>query len=75
MSKKNMKLYSLSDIARELDVPLYRIRYLFTKRKLKQEDYPYVGKSPIFIEEDIEKIKGLLAGINTFTWKEKAINQ
>jgi len=78
MIKKNMKFLSVTDMSRELDVPSYRIQYLFSKRKLKREDYPRVGRVLLFTESDIEKVKNLLAGINTFTWEEtrkRASNQ
>lgn len=69
MIKKNIQFLSISDISRELDVPAYRIQYLFSKRKLKREDYPRVGKTLLFTAEDIEKIRELLGEINTFKWR------
>lgn len=73
MSKKNIKHLSMADMSRILDVPVYRIQYLFLKRKLKREDFPYVSKFILFRESDVETVRDALASIKTFTWSEERI--
>lgn len=68
MNKKNIKLYSISDMTRILDVPAYRIQHLFASRLLKREEYPRAGKTLLFDDNDLLEVEKLLGTIKTFKW-------
>ncbi|UJS16902.1 MAG: helix-turn-helix domain-containing protein [Candidatus Jettenia sp.] len=55
------KLYTLGQVVEILNVPKYRIVYLFDSRKLRGEDFlKSPGGERVYRESDIEKIRRAL---------------
>lgn len=55
------KLLTVSEVLRLLDIPRYRLNYLFDSRKLRSEDFLTLPNGHrIFRESDLEKIKEVL---------------
>lgn len=55
------KLLSTADVLRLLNIPMYRLRYLFQVGKLKDTDFIKLGNGHrVFKESDIAKIKEAL---------------
>ena len=53
-------LLSTSEVLRILNVPSYRLDYLFKSRKLKAEEFSLFGKNRIYRHSDLAKIKKAL---------------
>jgi len=58
---ENERILSTSEILRLLNVPSYRLDYLFKSRKLKAEDFTTLGNGHrIYRQSDLNKIKQVL---------------
>lgn len=58
---KTERLLSTSEILRVLNVPSYRLDYLFKSRKLRSEDFTTLGNGHrIYKESDLNKIRQAL---------------
>mgnify|MGYP004007782823 CR=1 FL=1 len=65
--KNTDRLLSTSEILRVLNLPSYRLDYLFKSRKLKSEDFTTLDNGHrIYKESDLTKIKQAL-----FEWGNK----
>ncbi len=53
-------LLSTSEVLRMLDIPGYKLDYLFKSRKLKAEEFSLFGKNRIYRHSDLAKIKKAL---------------
>ena len=61
MKAYSEKLLSPSEVMQLLNVPRYKLVYLFDARKLKAEDFLTLGNGRrVFRESDLEKIKEAL---------------
>ena len=59
--QSNEKLLSTADVLKRLNVPMYRLRYLFQTGKLKDSDFIRLGNGHrIYRESDIPRIKEIL---------------
>ena len=54
------RLLSAEEILQILDIPRYRLNYLFETRKLKNEDLLHAGAKRVYRESDLERIKKAL---------------
>ncbi|MGR3318777.1 MAG: hypothetical protein ACUZ8O_09895 [Candidatus Anammoxibacter sp.] len=60
------KLLNSSDVCQRLNIPNYKLDYLFKSRKLKKENFNTLGnRQLVFNEGDLDKIKEALFGINS----------
>lgn len=64
MTSQNLsqeKLYTVSDVLKLLNIPRYKLIYLFDSRRLKEEDFLRMPNGhKIFRESDIPKIQQAL---------------
>ena len=55
------KLFTMSQVVQILNIPKYRINYLFDSRKLKAEEFLKLPNGErVYRESDLEKIKRAL---------------
>jgi len=60
------RLLSTSEILRILNVPSYRLDYLFKSRKLKAEDFTTLGNGHrVYRQSDLNRIKQALFEVMT----------
>ena len=60
------KLFTLTQIAQILNIPKYRLIYLFDSRRLKAEEFLKMPNGErVYRESDIEKIKRALFEVGT----------
>ncbi len=58
---ENERILSTSDVLRIINVPSYRLDYLFKSRKLKAEDFTTLGNGHrIYRQSDLNKIRQVL---------------
>lgn len=60
-TKKQTPVITTGEILRRLNVPRYRLKYLFDSRKLKREEFQKLPNGDlIYTEDDVKRIKELL---------------
>ncbi len=64
----NEHLLSTAEILKILDIPYYRLDYLFRARKLRPEDFLKLNGKRIYKYSDLGKIREALFEV-TATWK------